>query len=403
MSTVVGVALSTRRWRAELQRHCRDHLTDVAVHLLPDGADGLDGTTHVIIADDDTSWLSGPLVERARDAGVSVLGVFDPAEADGHGQRHLRRIGVDAVLASTIAVEDLVEAIRSHRPDASLNAAFAEMVGMPAADASTRRVLAVGGPAGAGATEVSIELARQMGSNAILIDADETHPSVARRLGLAVHPHIVTAIEAHRREASGFDSDGLSLTDCLAKGGIGGQAPPFDVIAGLASRDDWSLLRPSDIDDLIGHAAQRWSTVVVRVGPQLEDLGRWVERYGASRSVISSATGVVGVCDATAVGVLRFVDWMVDVVPLIGDRKLDIVLNRSPRSVATSAQLADQLREVAGDRIGQIVQVPFDRRVEKAQWEAAPLARGRFTRALKPLASHLVATASSTSAPQVTP
>ncbi len=393
MTVVAGVALSTRGWRAELQRHCRDHLSDVVVHLLPDGADGLDGTTHVIVADDDTSWLSAPLVARARESGVSIIGIFDPAEADGHGQRHLRRIGVDAVLSSAIAVEDLVEAIRSHQPDAVVDGVFAEMVGAPAPATASRRVVAVGGPAGAGATEVAIELARRLGPNALLVDVDETHPSVARRLGLAVHPHIVTAVEAHRREVSGFDTDGLSLDDCLARAGISGQSPSFDVIAGLAARDDWALVRSGDVTDLIDHAARRWSTVVARVGPQLEDLGRWVERFGVSRKVLSSSTRVVGVCDGSAVGVLRFVDWMVDVVPLIGDRPLDVVLNRCPRSTGATTQLADQLREVAGDRLGRICPAPFDRRVHKAQWEAHPLSRGGFVRSLKPLVQDLAASA----------
>ena len=59
---VVGVAPSGRLWRGGLQRHVRDHETDIIVRVVRD----LDGARHdeldVLVVDDDTSYLSLPLV-----------------------------------------------------------------------------------------------------------------------------------------------------------------------------------------------------------------------------------------------------------------------------------------------------------------------------------------------------
>ncbi len=384
----VGLALSGRDWRSSLQRHCRDYVADVAVQLVRDGRQALDPSISVVILDDDTSWLSAPFLSSARERGISVIGIYDPLEADGHGRRHLQRLGVDAVIAASLPTEELLETIRELCPDVETFDRFIEMIeGVDGRIRPTQRQLvAIGGPAGAGATEVAIGFSQTMpGRKPVLIDVDETHPSLARRLGLAIHPHIVTAIEALRRERVRADgSDGEELEDCLARQVLSGVIP-FDVIVGLASRDDWMLLRADDVVELVDELAARWPVAVVRVGPQLEDLSRWVDRYGVSRSVVRNATRVIGVCEATSVGVLRFVDWLVDAVGLADETPIDVVLNCAPKSPAARSELINQLREIAGDRIGEIHCVPRDKRVERAAWDAAVATRGPFTKAVAKL------------------
>lgn len=390
MTLVVGVCLSIRDWRAQLQRHCRDHVTDLAVHLVRDGADLFDGTTQVVVVDDDTSWLSAPFVVRAREQGVAVVGIFDPDEADGHGRNHLRRLGVDAVLPATIAIPDLVDAIRTHRPDDDLHDRFRELVG-ESEHTEGRRIVAVGGPAGVGATEVSVALADLAARthHTVLIDLDESHPSIARRLGLSIHPHIVTAVEAIRREQSAIDAESGPLESCLARPATGGAPLPFDVLAGLAGRDDWSLVRPGDAIDLLEASSNRWPLVLARVGPRLEDLDRWVDRFGVSRAALRRADRLVAVGEGSAVGLLRLVDWLVDAVPLMEERPIDVVLNRCPASAAARAQLEQQLREVVGERVGRVWALGRDRRVEKAQWEGGLVAGGSFRRGLRVVAGTL--------------
>lgn len=381
----VGLALSTRSWRGALQRHCRDHVADISPSLLRDGLDATSGENSVVMLDDDTSWLSLPILNQLRELGIVLIGIYDPAESDGHGERHLRRLGVDVVAPCTLTSEELVEIIRSVAPDADASETFTELVDIegnriPSAD---RQIIAVGGPAGAGATEVSIALCQLWGGiRPLLIDVDETNPSIARRLGLAIHPHIITAVEALRGERLTFDDDRNTVESCLAQSVVGSDRLPFDVIAGLAARDDWSLLRADDVSGLIEELAARWSLVVARLGPNLENLERFGHRYDVSRAVAGRATRLVGVCDGTSVGLLRFFDWLVDVAALVGDSPIDVVVNRCPASKVVEGQLLQQLREVAGPRIGDVVLCRRDKRVERAAWDASLVPRGSFLKAI---------------------
>ncbi|MEZ5377395.1 MAG: hypothetical protein R2733_12890 [Acidimicrobiales bacterium] len=389
---VVGVALSARTWRGSLQRHCRDHEADVAVVLLHDGNEALGGDVDVLVVDDDTSWLSVPFVQSARASGIAFVGIFDPDEADGFGRRQLQHVGIETVLACSVGSDELVETIRRQRRDPEIDRRFAGLLadaGIDGLEPDERHgVVAVGGPAGSGATEVAIALAAGWGSGRpLLVDVDETHPTLARRLGLGLHPHLLTAVDTHRREPLTFDgAASADLRDCLARA-IDGERPtlPFDVIAGLVTRDDWSLVRPDDVVDLLEACARAWPAVIVRLGPSLEDLHRFVGRHELSRRSATTADQLVGVCDASATGLLRFVDWLVDALGLVGDRPVDIVLNRAPRSLSQRSQLVDQLRSVVGDRVGSIVCAPTDRRVERGCWDADVPAWGPFRRAIAEL------------------
>ncbi len=388
---VIGVALSARSWRGDLQRRCRDHEPDLAVVLLHQGAEALAGELDVLVVDDDTSWVSVPFVKAAREAGVAMIGMFDPAESDGFGRRQLEHHGIDTVLDCSVDSDTLVDAIRGLRRDPDLDGRFVGLLadaGLVVNEPSVRRIVAVGGPAGAGATEVAIALAAGSShGRPLIVDVDETHPTLARRLGLGLHPHLLTAVDAHRHEPISLeDVERRELRDCVAN--VLGEPPytlPFDVFAGLVTRDDWALVRPDDVVDLIEACADEWPAVIVRLGPTLEDLQRHVGRYELSRRSASTADHLVGVCDASASGILRFVDWLVDALGLIGDQPVDVVCNRAPRSAAQRAQLVDQLRSVAGDRIGTIVCAPTDRRVSRASWDGTIPPHGPFRRAVDSL------------------
>jgi len=386
---VVGVALSTRGWRGDMQRHCRDHVADVSIKLMRDAMDGVGGEVDLVVLDDDTSWLSPPALSQLREAGVGVIGVYDPLESDGHGERHLRRLGVDAVVPSSLGVEEMIDAVRALAPDREVEDRFAELAEVEDSRVpiNARQILAVGGPAGAGATEVSICLAQLCGGlRPLLIDVDEQHPSIARRLGLGVHPHIVTAIEAMRGERLSVDGQPPStIADCLARPVIGSGTLPFDVVVGLASRDDWSLLRSDDVADLVRELSARWPVVVVKLGPSLEDLSRYVGRFEVSRTIVGRASRIVGVCDGSSVGVLRFVDWLVDVVKLAAETPIDVVINRAPASVGAKSQLIHQLAEIAGDRLGHVAVAQHDKRVERAAWDATLVQRGGLLKAVASL------------------
>ncbi len=394
---VVAVALSARDWRGVLQRHCRDHVADVVVVPVRDGRDALERSAELVVVDDDTSWLSAPFVVQARERGVVLVGLYDPLEADGHGRTHLGRLGIDHVVPATADVDELLNVIRRVRPSRRSLERFEHLTADldDRVPGSRRTVVAVGGPAGAGATEVSIALAAHWPERpSLLIDVDETHPSMSRRLGLGIHPHLISAIEAHRGEQLSVDGslDAVpDISDCLATRAVPGPGFGFDVIVGLAARDDWSLVRSGEVVDLVEELSARWPAVVARIGPQLEDLSRHVDRFGQSRAVAAQASHIVAVCDASPTGLLRFVDWLIDLLPLVGDTPVHVVLNRVPRSASMRNQLEQQLHEIAGPRLGAPIAVPHDRRVERAAWDANVATNGAMVRAIKRLAASLAA------------
>jgi hypothetical protein len=389
----VGAVVSARSWRGALQRHCRDHVVDTVVRVVRDARDALEEPVEVLLLDDDTSYLSAPLVLRLREHGVVTVGLYDPDESDGHGYRFLLSVGVDLALPATMPPDELLEAVTELRPDQGAADRFASLTASleDRRPVGVRRVVAVGGPAGSGATEVSIAVAQALAarSSVVLIDLDEVQPSIARRLGLSLHPHVVTAIETLRRERVDLrGSDASTLVDCLATPAIGDRLP-FDVISGLATGQDWGLLRADDAVDLIDEASARWEVVVARIGPRLEDLGRWIGRYDVSRRCLEAATAAVAVCEASPVGVLRFLDWLGDAVDLVPDGAVDAVLNQAPRSPGQRAQLLDQLSAVAGARVRSVTVAPSDRRVRRAAWDAALVGEGPFRRSLSLLAGRL--------------
>jgi hypothetical protein len=390
----LGAVASARPWRGALQRHCRDHVVDTVVRIVRDARDALEEPVEVLVLDDDTSYLSAPFVARLRERGVVTVGLYDPTEADGHGYRHLVSIGVDLALPASLPPDELLDALGELRSATHTGSAGASPVARAQPEPARRGgpVIAVGGPAGAGGTEIAIALAHQWSrwAETVLVDLDESHASIGRRLGLAVHPHVVTAVEAVRREQLDVTGQPVrSLADCLARPAVG-VSLPFDVVVGVASPADWPLLRADDIELLVLELASQWSAVIVRVGPVLEDLSRFVDRYGTSRRALGLSHRAVGVCEATPMGVLRFLDWLADGVDVLAPGGLDVVLNRVIRSPEVRVELAEQLRRIGGDRIRSVTSVPYDRRVGRAAWDAGLAGRGPFRRAVAELADCLV-------------
>lgn len=387
--TLVAAALSTRSWRMALQRHVRDHEADLVVELVRDRFQALADAVDIVVVDDDTSWVSAPVVTSLTEAGKRVVGLYDPAESDGYGQRYLRELGVSLVVPADLPVEALVAFLRQHCPDRSqtMDDRAALELHDDTVPRHSRRILAVGGPAGAGSTTVAIGLSQLLAVEpTILVETDENHPGLAQRLGLAIHPHVVTAVDAVRRAGSSpAETEELAVEDCLARPVLGQATPAFDVIVGLASRDDWSLLRADDAIALLEHLSRHWTHVVAKVGSCLEDLPA-TPRYEVSRHVIGRADRIVGVGDASPPGLLHFVDWLVDAVPLCGDAPIDVVLNRAPSNPAHRGQLHRELLHIAGDRLSDVIFTPADRRVGRAGWDATTIAHGPFLRRLEPIA-----------------
>ena len=246
-------------------------------------------------------------------------------------------------------------------------------------------MLVVGGPPGAGSREVAIGVAAELAAvgAAVLVDCNESSPGVARRLGLELQPHVLDAVEVA--------TAGGDLRSVLASPAEPVAAPelPFDVIVGLPATSEWRRWSPASADVLVAACRAAWDHTVVTTSPIVEDLRRWVDRYGVSRHLLTSSAAVVGVCEATPRGVLRFVDWLAEAQPT---STVLTVVNKVPGSRFSSAEVTEQLRSLCGSRIDVVATAPCDRRVVAAEWDATLPARGSFTNAIHSLSDTVLAT-----------
>lgn len=389
----VGILYSSREWRPAFQRHVRDHVGGISLRLVRDSRMALEEHLDVLLVDDETSFLGPPFVAALRERGTRIVGLHDPNEMEGASSDFFRRLGVDRLVPYTVEPDDLLAEIEQLRPDIGLDDRFDQVVaGLDLVDQTQRsQIIAVGGPPAAGATEIAVTLADVIAGHGrtVLVDIDEVAPGVARRLQLSLHPHVLTALDELHGANVGFDSVATRpLEQALARPAVGSNGPlPFDVIAGLANPRDWHLLRGDDVSHLLAELAGSWGCVIANLGPHLEDLSRYVDRFSASRAGVGQADRLVGVCEASPRGFLRFFDWLVEVEELAPGRGVDVAVNRTPRSPFRRAELEGQLHEHAGPQLRSISFIPEDPAVGRSEWDGVVVPRCRFRKAVEPLAA----------------
>lgn len=400
----VGLVASHRAWRSEFARYVQDHITGLRVRILRDPR-AIDESIDVVIIDDSSTFLNRESLRQLREAGIQVIGIYDPNEHQGQGQAHLTRMGIADVASAELMASQLVELIQEVTrsadsdagPDLDLGPTSTVSSPPPVRDRAATdlprptghgTVITVGGPATLMAVEVAVgiaaELARTRGTT-LAMDVDETTPVLAARLGYRLEPTVLDAIEKIHHG----DGD-LSLTVTEPTRGASGFAP-MHVLAGIANPDDWSLLGRDRCRDLLRRSAEQWDQVVALSGPHLLSLPNGVDRYGASQAAVAFADRVVGVCDPTPTGVLLALDWLIEVRRLRNDSPVWIAFAGRPRSAVQRADLVDTLvREAGQGLIAGIVFVPVGADLERACWEATVLTRGRFTKAMASLVDELV-------------
>ncbi len=379
----VGVVLSTREWWQRLHAHATDHSADVEVVVVRDERAVVESNLQVVCTDDTVVWFNRALVSRAEAAGITVVGVR--AARDQSSDVALQTLGLAHRVSDSVppaAMLDLLARLRPRDPFDEIVAHLDEGGAGPAG-----AVTVVGGPPGAGQREVAIGLAAELAEvmSVLLVDCNEASPGVARRLGLELQPHLLDAVD--------LATGGGDIDSALARPAA--QMPasnlPFDVVAGLPAPSEWQRCSSVMVDALVDVARQRWAHTVITTSPIVEDLRRWIDRYGLSRHLLATAERVVGVCEATPRGVLRYVDWLADSQP---PAQVLTVVNKVPGLRYSPGEITDQLRSLCGERVNVVASAPYDRRVVAAEWDATLPASGPFTRALQPVVAAITSSTS---------
>lgn len=375
----IAIVVSPRSWAERLHRFTADHGGARVRARVLEAREAIDNDYAVLVVEDLTSFLTPRAIEELHARGRRILGVFEPAEP--WGRQRLEELGVDETAPTDTAPEELLRIIESLAAGIELDREIIALVDEPEAGPSPgsapvpdRRgaMTVLAGPAGGpGATEVAVglaaELARQ-GEHVVLVDADEVAPSLAQRLGLALHPNLRTAIDAVEHRAG----DLARSLQRIARA-------PVDVLTGLADPSDRNDIRASELIAVLDELSARYTSVIVNVGPLLE-VGRHDSRRGLTAASMGRADRVVGIGAPTPVGVARLLAWTADVRSVAPLAPLHLAVNRTPPGRFKRGELAQEIRRTV--HVRSLVFLPEDTRVERAAWDGRVVASGPFTRAV---------------------
>ncbi len=382
----VALVFSPDRWVEDLHRHCVDHGGARIRCMVMDPEVALDEEYGVLVVSHRWPGLTRGLVEALHARGRRVLGIVDPSEPAA--AQHLATLHVDAVIGADVSMPELVAAIIELAPDARASAAtdaFGLTARRPPAPGSAGAVgdahrggpIVVGGPAGAGRTEVAIELARRLaagGAPTVLVDADDVAPAIAPRLGFPIEPNLRTAVDSVEYGLGSLDA----TLHPLDRHGL-------SVLTGVPHVASWSQIRPGEVLDVVRALVDGHEHVVIDVAASLEDLpvsGRG--RFAVARTLVEEAGTLVGVGAGTPVGVVRLLGWAAEAQALRAG-PAHLVIDRAPADAFRRAEIAAEVERTFP--AASLTFAPFDRRVERAGWEGTLSAPGPFTKAIARVAA----------------
>lgn len=363
LEPAVALVFSPETWVEELHRHLSHHGGARVRQVVVEPSVALEEDYDVLVVSDRWPALTRGFVRSVHERGVAILGVFDPDEPAG--KDHLLQLGVDATIASDAAVAEFVVAL--HDLDPTTSRATRRIVTgvtthpMTAADdVEPGLVVAVSGPRGSGVTEVACGLAAALATrrSVVLVDAHESAPAVAGRLGLGLEPNLRNAVDAC--------AHGLGrLDDCIVPVPVPGTRD-LDVVTGHPSAVAASQVTTQDVLDVVVAARCSHDIVVVDV-----DAGS-----STARAVTDAAGVLVGVTHASPVGVVRSLEWALAAFGRDPVVPLHLVVNHAPRSRFRQEEIRAELTRSV--RPASIDWAPHDRAVERAAWDGTLVGRGGF-------------------------
>ncbi|MCQ3802662.1 MAG: hypothetical protein OXC98_09810 [bacterium] len=383
----IALAVSTRQWSAHLHRFLVDHGGARVRLYVMQPQDAFSEEFDVLLIDDICSFLSPHLVENLNRAGHRVVGVYSPAEFSD-GKDRLLACGVTEVIESDAGPEEflaLIDQLEINReshggpPDEEEDRAFAEVSPQQPAP-----LVAVGSPpGGCGATEVAIALARRMAEiteGVGLLDLDQRAPSVAQRLGLGLHPNLLTAIDAVYHHSDSLESCWHTM-----------RGSSLRILPGVPNLVDRSHLRRSEVAEVLLETARVSRATVVNFGhwqSPSTDQPVWGVTGSVSDAVMEMASVVVGVALPNPVGIIRMVEWIGDIRARRPEASIHVVVNKAPGSLSVRKALFEELSSAVGP--ARIAFLPEDTRVAEAAWNGVLVERGRFRRGCDRLADQVL-------------
>lgn len=307
--------------------------------------------------------LTRTVLAACDDAGVRLVALLDGETS--------RRLAVSLGVYDVVSVDAPIDELDELVVGATVSAHAATRAG---------GVLAVWGPSGApGRTTVAITIAHELartGATVALVDADTVGSSVAASLGMLDEaPGLAAACRLAGQDA--LTTDELERVARDHPVDVGRVA----VLTGISRSSRWPELSADRVTRTL-ELCRSWADhVVVDTGFSLEDDEELSSdlfaprRNAATIASLRSADRVVAVGAADPVGVTRFIRARADLVEVVGDTRIDTVMNRvrsSTVGVGAGHQLVTTLRRFGG--VDDAVLVPNDpRTADAAVLEARPM------------------------------
>lgn len=320
-----------------------------------------------LLADGDV--ITEDLLAHCDDEGCRVVAVC----ADETQRRHAAHIGLRDMVDEYAGVAQIEKVLSG--PE----------LGTDPDEASTGRVTAVWGPAGAPgrttvATSLSVELAA-LGAHVCLIDADTWGASVAQMLGmLDESPGFAAACRLAGQDALTYDEvERISESYPVPRGSL-------SVLTGLTRSARWPELTTSRVTDTIA-LCRRWADhVIVDTGFSLEsdeEISSDVfspRRNAATLAALRASDRILAVGRADPIGVTRYLRVHPELLEVVGGIPVHTVMNRvrsGPIGVAAPSQITSTLQRFGG--IDKPTLIAHDERAADAA-----LLEGRTIREVSP-------------------
>jgi hypothetical protein len=372
LEPIVSIGSSQRGWASALTRFISDYGGARLRGTVITALDAVDQEYDVLIIDDIASYLSPRFVDRVQRLHRLVIGVFDPDAGDG-GRIRLEEMGVDAIVESDAGPDEILKVVESLRGiEGFADVTMGTGAPMREREAPSRgHVTAVFG--GDLATEVALALADQLagaGEAVVACDLDTVRPSFAQRLGMALVPNLLSALDAHT-QLRGTVEDSLVAT---LRG--------YLLLLGLPEPQEWNTIQPVDVVDLIDRIADASERTIVKLDPNLEDLAGLSTRQGrfdVSRVMAERATDIVVLSESTPLGLARTLGWVAR-ARNVSTAPIHVAFERSPSGLYQRGELSEEL--VRSFVPASIVWLPDDGRVAKAAWNGEVVGPGGFTKAV---------------------
>ena len=368
----LALALSAREWSDHLRRFLADH-GGARVRVAALEPHDLAGESFdVLLIDDICSFLTPRLVERVAQEGRAVIGVCDATELADGGER-LRQLGVDAVVEAGAHPDEFLEAIQrvaasKISPGATGPAEEEIRLDVGASDEVCRWIAIVGPGGGTGVTEVAIASAAALAANhrsVLLVDGDDTAPSIAQRLGADLFPNVRVAVDALEQR-----SIGLSAT-VQVRHGIG-------LLVGVPSVGEWQDVRPRDVIDVMEELGPRFGRIVVDLGGHA---GGLLSDHPLARSVLQHSDQILVVAVPTPVGVTRLLALLSEINATVSSPRLGILINRAPKGPFLRGEVIEEIRR--SYPTASLEFIPDDGAVGRAAWNGVLTERGKFRTAIE--------------------